>query len=725
MPINESNNQELASQLRSQFQVAEKHNQAFEPMRRTNLSMYLGGEGQWSVYDNSAKRIVATVPTRKDETRITVNLIRKNIEARVSFLTGVIPKFEVVPNGREESDVQKARIAEKALDVIWDKFKLIRVSKSILRLTQVVGDAWLEIYWDWNKGNFYRDLIETTEETGSPILNEDGSRKTDDKARPLSYSKVKGVVQDRREKEGDLGFRIRFSDTVFPEPTASSFSYNGRIDNDAKWVFLADLFPLSTIKKLAKNKRYKLPPTEDADEEPIVTTDELYSYTQKTIMELQGRDSKILDEYGKPYGKDTKGNQLFVKVYRYFELPSCDYPKGRYAVILPDNGWWFLRQDDELPPPYENGVGIIPLVQFYDLKIEGSIYSDTRTSDAVPIQKEYNVLRSVQLEKNKKLQPLIIVDRNSGINPDAIKRNEVGEFIFKDGMNSDNDIKVVQPPNYNYGEERQVLLAKSEMEDTIGVHEPQRYPPERRTKAEVETIQAYDQSQLQQYISGDTEPSYEDVAKIILLFVKQFYTEQRVFKMMGERNKLQVVAFKGEDIDYHDVRVQPMSSMPFSKYINQQKVLFLAGQGFFNDMPEITKTNVIKMLEMKDVTPIRAEEYDVENAQNENWDLLNGDLPEPIIHDNHIIHNKEHITFSKSSIVRKLPQREMYETLMRIEAHINLHQIKMIQEQIAQKEVLDKTNEIITASDQQRQLESPQLPPQQEQSQEQQEEQNV
>lgn len=686
-----SNYPDLAEEYEGLLKVAYNANQAFEETRKTNLSLYLGDH--WTIID-SEEGTVSRIPKVGDEIRVAVNLIRKNLETFISYVLGVPPVFEATPPNESEEDIQKAYTAEKVLNVIWDKYQLIKLLKSGRRIAEILNDSWIETYYDWNKGRIVKELKYTTNDTGAKVM---GRKKqlTDKNKNPIFYEKDdKGIVQDKYQKEGDLGFVVRFPDTVFPDPQAYDFSYNRRLITDAKYVYILDYYDIDEIKG---NSNYKLPP------EDMIDSNEHSSYTMNVILDILGRSEE----------QETAPNRSNIKVYRRYEFPSAKYPKGRYAVILPNNDWWFLMKKDELPPPYtKEGMGICPLVHFYSYKIEGSIYSHSRLTDVTSLMWEYDRFRSLQLEKLKRNQPINVVNRDAGVDINAIKSSGIGAIVEINASSMNRGVeafKSFNPPSYSMGEEAQTRMIKGEIEDLMGVHEVQQIPSSRRTLGEVQLIQGADIEQIKNTTALEAEYGYQDLARIILLFVKHYFTEKRTYRMLGERDKLEVIAFKNTDIDYEDVRIQPASSMPMSKYLNQQRLLMMIQQGFFANADANSRLTIMRMLNMKELTPMREEQYDEDNADNENWEIFNNREVTVMKEDNDIIHTKRHTLFKKSPKVQSLLKWKKNKIYKVIDEHNYKHTFNMISKKVEEERLLRLTQQLADMAIANDMLQQPQM----------------
>lgn len=651
MSAYESNNPDLAMELKSYFAESESANKIFEETRQENLALYIGAH--WSIYDEDYGQMKSLIDKKSDEKegvrRVTVNLARKCVETLVSQVLGSTPIFEVIPMSDAIEDIRKAYASERLLKILWDKLKVVKVLRSARRISEILGDCYVEPYWDWTKGRYIR------------LQEKEGETFAKDRF---------GIEQNKNEKEGDISLALRFPDTVYPDTTCWDITYNRRNFNDARWVFLEDIVPISEIKA---NEDFNLP------DEINKTDKKTVSFSQKVLYQLWGKETTSPLE-----SEDSKDKEKgFCRVLRYYLFPNEKYPRGRTAIILPDNNWWFLQESNKLPPPFENDGGILPLIRFYSMKVEGHYVADSRLKDAGSLILEYDKIRSLMLDKLERYQPIINLDRKGGVTADDFVSRQQGFILESDWTGGKPPVDITNLSPAVLGDVQYLTYLKSEIEDIFYVHEPQRSPTQRRTYGEVALIQSYDLSRIKSNIVQDAEEGYEDLAKVILLFAKHYYSEPRIFNIMGENNRMETYDFKNSDIAYHDIKIQPASSMPASKFLQQQKLMFLIERGYF-PQDEKGQLEVLNHLDLKELVPMRESKYDETNASNENYDMLvKGKQSKPLPEDNDDIHLKVHRVFKKTPEFRNNPRAVGIRILL--EQHEQMHE-EQIREKLLQQE---------------------------------------
>ncbi|MDP2363604.1 MAG: hypothetical protein Q8M94_07525 [Ignavibacteria bacterium] len=159
-----------------------------------------------------------------------------------------------------------------------------------------------------------------------------------------------------------------------------------------------------------------------------------------------------------------------------------------------------------------------------------------------------------------------------------------------------------------------------------------------------------------------------------LEIVKERYKEERVLKIVGENNEIEVIDFKATEDMPTDVIVQSGSSLPHSLVAKQQLVLQFYDKGMLGDPqdPQV-RQKAMRLAEMGGVDVIYEEAAADEREAEREHKLWEKGLPSEVqFFDNHKTHLVRHYLFCKSDRYRNL-LKERPEFEVGIKTHIDEH----------------------------------------------------
>jgi hypothetical protein len=332
--------------------------------------------------------------------------------------------------------------------------------------------------------------------------------------------------------------------------------------------------------------------------------------------------------------------------------------------------------------PYSHG-------QFPFAKIDhipgGKFYATSSVEDLIPLQKEYNRTRGQITEaKNRMAKPQLVAPRGS---VDASKiTTEPGLVIFyTPGFEPPKPIPLSPLPQYVLEEVDRIL---ADWNDISGQHEVSKgqVPPGVTAATAISFLQERDESKLSPTFDS-LEEAIEKTARLSLIYVKDYWSAERLVRITGPDGSFDVMAFKGSDLgDNVDLRVEAGSALPVSKAAKQALLMDLMKMGFIDpnkglevmDMGGINKIydqlqvdqrqTQRENLRMSKVTDMDMMQYQAQNAPpvdpntgQPQLDPTTGQPVEPPLivpvntWDNHKLHVEYHNQFRKGQAFENLP----------------------------------------------------------------------
>lgn len=255
-----------------------------------------------------------------------------------------------------------------------------------------------------------------------------------------------------------------------------------------------------------------------------------------------------------------------VTLYEAWIKPgSCKHlPNGGVVISVDDvcllvsEGW-----------PYAHGE--YPFTKFEHIPT-ATFYAETPLTDLIPLQKEYNKIRTDISEAGRRMaKPQLLAQRGSIV---ASKiTNEPGLVIeYRPGFQPPTPMTLVPLPQY-YVEQQDRILA--DIEEITGQHDVSKGNAPSGVTAG--TAINYLQESADQFLTPEYQSIERGTARIgsqtLQLFV-QYVDLERKIRTVGADNTFDVTLITGASIkDSTGIRVEPGSSISHSKAANDAKVM--------------------------------------------------------------------------------------------------------------------------------------------------------
>jgi hypothetical protein len=255
-----------------------------------------------------------------------------------------------------------------------------------------------------------------------------------------------------------------------------------------------------------------------------------------------------------------------VTLYEAWIKPStCKHlPNGGVVIMVDDvclsvsDGW-----------PYDHGQ--YPFTKFEHIPT-ATFYAETPLTDVIPLQREYNKLRTDISEAGRRMaKPQLLAQRGSVV-PSKIT-NEPGLVIeYRPGFQPPVPMTLVALPQY-YINQQEVILA--DIEEITGQHDVSKGNAPAGVTAG--TAINYLQESADQFLTPEYQSIERGTSRIgsqaLQLFV-QYVDLDRKIQTVGADNSFDVTLINGQSIkDSTALRVEPGSSISHSKAANDAKVM--------------------------------------------------------------------------------------------------------------------------------------------------------
>lgn len=294
------------------------------------------------------------------------------------------------------------------------------------------------------------------------------------------------------------------------------------------------------------------------------------------------------------------------------------FPQGAMFTIIGDQ-----IVQGQMNWPYSHGM--YPFAKIDHLPT-GRFYADSLIVDLIGLQKEYNRTRGQIIEaKNRMAKPQLAAEEGS-IDPKKITSEPGQVILFKMGYNPPQPIPLQGLPSYVLQELDRILMDWS---DIAGMHEVSKgqVPPGVTAATAISFLQEQDDTKLSSTIHS-LERAVEKVARMTLSYVSEFWSQERIVRVVGEGGAFDALAFKGSDLrGNNDIKVEAGSALPVSRAAKQALIMDMMKLGF------IPPEKGLALLEMGGINKIYDSlQVDEKQAKREELRMSKATLGEMMLH---------------------------------------------------------------------------------------------
>ncbi len=555
----------------------------------------------WSLTEN--RLVVPPAPSHR--VRLPVNRLLSKQRARLAKFLKERPTPIVIPATSDIEDVIDARATTKAIAYIWRKEQLELKYRDALLWASICGHGYWWLYWDPTR-----------------------------EARLKVTDPASGVSRLESLPLGDVCVEVGSPfEVLVSDPGEPSLGRQAEIIR-LKVRHIDDV-------------RGRYPEAGQFVNPDMVAETALQFERQIATLTTAGTAGfGAIDQA--PRTAEEKPSHVLVK--EHFVRPSATYPHGRYTVVA--NGV-LLKTQDELPYGFsQHPTNPFPVVDFVDLPQPGQYWNTTLVEQLIPLQREYNLIRS-KISENLRMMvhPKLLAAKQHQIAPGAWT-SDSGEMIEYVAIPNIPPPQPWHPPNIAPDAWQALSLLREEFEDISHI-----YPEaEGRVGSSKSGFQTNLLQEASETIHAPDQLAHryamEDAAFKLRQMMKNGYDQPRFLTILGKSAAPEAMEFGRDDIDeYADIVVQTGSILPDLKGARIQSVIELWKSGILGGAqdPE-ARRQAATMLEMGSIERVfDFAHQDEERARVEGNNF--GEMKEvadPLFCDNHEIHYRFHTNQLKS-----------------------------------------------------------------------------
>ena len=507
----------------------------FERQWWRNIAFYYGH--QWLGYlDNQYLLNLAELQDGK--VRIVINRLQPMVQRQVARIVRGRPQLNVIAPSNEFEDQAAADCSEKVLQYLWEDCNVDKTLRQALFVMELTGTVFLYPHWNPNAGDVKKIPKIKLEEIPKTVINpETGDEET---AKDLNDDPILEQIETlERDEEGnvlfdelpigDIDIDIYSPFEVYPDQESTSMK-------DTTKLIVQKYKGIDYIRS-----KYGV----DVEPESKYTA---YNYFEQRLKSLFNSNL----QYNQPNDKGA-----FVR--EGWEKPTATYPNGRHYIIAGNKV--VLYQEYLI-------YGKIPLIDFHCVKHPDKFWADCYLAQAIPIQKQVNLIVS-QVINNLKFvgNPKIVSYKNNGLQRSNFVADSGEVLEVNVGGQAPYVLQGASMPNQvvhiiNYLEQK--------MNDIFSQHEVSQGQLPYRIESGPALQQLTEQDDAPVSLTVmDFEDQLEVVGRSLLLLFRDFSDDrdERLIKIVGKNNAL-IDAFyfkKANLLEEFDVRVKVSPGLPHSK----------------------------------------------------------------------------------------------------------------------------------------------------------------
>ena len=594
----------LVAAITTHWQERERWKRPYEKTWYVNHAALVGQH--YLVWNDYTRNFDTPHRTPSHRVRLVIPFMLQYWRRTVARLTAHAPTMLVVPETADEIGAQEARSNQRVLDAELSRLDYSQIRRDGTGWAIESGNVIYHVRWNPHAGPALTDPA-----TGQPVLDESGA--------PLH----------RGDIEIDIGNPFEFD----ADPKASCVK-------EAEWVMRNVIRSLDWIQEHYPERGAWV------KAEPVYA----HSYYLKRVRAMAGLYGNIGE--GSTAQESDESAKNSAVVHEYWEKASRKHPQGRFVVVA---GGVVLHNG---PNPYKAMLDAgfpFPFVHTGEIKVPGRFWYMAMIEQAFPLNRNYNKARSQEVE-NRTLhgRPKILVPKVCRIRLGSFDPEPGEKIEYTQGPRGERP-EIMYPQSTTQATQVETAHTKDDLAEVLSAHEASRgIMPSANAPAEaLRLLQTADETVL-----GLTEANFrtadEAIAKMILALAGQFWTEQRLVRIVGAGGGVESYKIGGGELGKpHDVRMVPMSSMWRDPERQRATVAQLIELQILN--PQQNRDIILKALDLASLEDVFADDrLDEVWAARENELMEGGTQPVPRDFENHGIHIKVHDRYRKSDRYRGL-----------------------------------------------------------------------
>lgn len=592
------------------FENRIKARKGFDNQWQLNMNFYMGNQYCDVGYGGFVREIDKQYFWQEREV---FNHIAPIIDIRLSRLSKIQPKMQVMPATNEEEDIYTAKVGKKVLDSVCGKMNLTAKINQATKWSEICGTSFYKISWNSNLGQVV-------------ALEEDG----------------------KKIKTGDVDISVCSPFEIYPD-SATHESLD-----DCQSLIHARAYTVAEIKQM-----YGV----DVEGKDI------------NVYSLDGVTSSLggLGYSGLATGLIETVRKDSAIVLEKYVRPNEKYPDGRLIIIAGDK----LVYDGELPYVNGiDGKREFPFVRQICNEEVGSFWGVSMISRLIPIQRAYNAVKNRKHEYINRLTLGVLAVEDGSVDIDNLEEEGLAPgkiLVYRQGSTAPQFLGGEQVPSDFEKEEEKLLSEFSTLSGTSEIGSMENVAASLSGVA-LELLIDENETRLK-FTTDSIKAAIKTIAKQILRLYKQFATFPRLIKIVGENGDLDVIYFKGNDISSDDVQFDTDNESNDTLSQRRNMIFTLLDKGLLADENgNITKSMKAKIMENLGFgvwdTSVDLSDLHIKNADTENSKMneaIEVDVKEI---DDHSLHINQHISYMLKVVYAGDVNKKVEEIFLK---HIKAH----------------------------------------------------
>lgn len=577
--------EDVVKETLEDFENRVKARKNFDNQWQLNMNFYMGNQYCDVGYGGFVRE------TDKQyfwQEREVFNHIAPIIDIRLSKLSKIKPKMQVLPATNEEEDIYTAKVGQKILQSISNKMNLTAKINQATKWSEICGTSFYKISWNANLGQVV-------------ALEDDG----------------------RKIKTGDIDISVCSPFEIYPDSATHENL------QDCQSLIHARAYTVAEIKQI-----YGV----DVDGKDINvysldgTTASVgglgYSALSTKLIETTVKDSAIVIE-------------KYVK-------PCEDYPNGRLIIVAGDT----LVYNGELPYINGfDGKREFPFVRQICNEEVGNFWGVSMITRLIPIQRAYNAIKNRKHEYLNRLTLGVLAVEDGSVDIDNLEEEGLAPgkiLVYRQGSSAPKFLGGENVP-LDFEKEEEKLL--TEFNTLSGTSEIGTMDSVSASISGVALELLIDENETRLKFTTDSMKSaIKTMAKHILRLYKQFATFPRLVKIVGDDGNLDIFYFQGNDISSDDVQFDTDNETNDTLSQRRNMIFTLLDKGLLSD-EDGKISNSMKAKIMENIgfgiwdSSVDLRDLQLKNADIENNKMNGGEVVEIKEIDDDELHINQHIAY--------------------------------------------------------------------------------
>ena len=590
--VNQESDSNLVKFVNDEYNKRVEQRKPYELQWRLNIEFHAGN--QYVDIRANMNDVVALPKFYEYQQREVFNHIAPIMETRLSKLSRVNPGLVCRPGSGERQDISASKVSSAIVKGVHRQVKMQEKMMQGTAWSELTGTVFYEQQWDAKAGNSL------------------------------------GVLDNKQVNEGDVTEDAFSSFEALPDSP-----FRNDID-ECKSFIRAKAFHIDEIQqrwgKKIKGRKVNVFYTSQSN----ISCGGL-GYTASTQM-IQT--------------KDVDDHEI---VKQYYEIPSEDYPEGRFIIVA---GNELLYKG---PLPHKVGCHnerAIPIVRQVCIIRPGYFWGISIIERLIPIQRSYNAVKNRKHEYLNRCVFGVLTYEEGSVDIETIESEGLPPGATVSYTPGHKPPQFLENPKLaaEFEREEERLLNDFTVISGVSTFSRESAPPVGANSGiAMEIVREQDDTRLS-LTAENMRGAIIKIGSQWLKLCKQYAKGPRIIKYPGKDNITHVMEWEASDITTTDVILDTQNELAQTPAQRKQFIFDLDARGIFNDPAtgQRTKRGTSKLLSMLQLGENWEDFDDVDDkhilrAQRENTYFEQGQIPQIQTYDDDNLHIEEHLSYILTS----------------------------------------------------------------------------